>query len=271
MNGSSPIPSAICRSGTAGWSTQRRRLGTARSQRQRHVPQPGQRTGRPAARRQKLRNGDRIKFGLYELEVIIDEDEEGAAPDRGGSLSSHRRGDVAMRDPPPSRSDHRPYDDAGTMPGCPSSAFGAGRRPIRRSCRPDFDPLAPNQEPFAGPTQPDHAAGARKRLPPAPAGGRSFPTTGTSTPPAALAASNGAPPAAATAAKTGPAPQDSSIRRHRARARAAAGRGARRRPGGGLPARRRAAARQRCRIRRRRWSDIGSPPCGRPSAVFGRP
>jgi len=45
----------------------------------------------------KLRNGDRIKFGLYELEVIIDEDEEGAARDREGSLSGLRRDDFAMR------------------------------------------------------------------------------------------------------------------------------------------------------------------------------
>jgi type VI secretion system protein ImpI/type VI secretion system protein len=76
----------------------------------------------------KLRHGDRIKFGLYEIEVTIDE--EGIATDQG----------VAMRD-----SDPRPYDG----PGLASEAS-----PI---LPPDFDPLAPDREPFQGPTQPDHA------------------------------------------------------------------------------------------------------------------
>ena len=103
----------------------------------------------------KLRNGDRIKFGLYELEVMIDEDEEGAARDREGSLSGLRRDDFAMRDPPPSRADHRPYDDAGHDARLPESrsALDVSNSPILPA---DFDPLAPNQEPFAG-TQPDHA------------------------------------------------------------------------------------------------------------------
>jgi type VI secretion system FHA domain protein len=103
----------------------------------------------------KLRNGDRIKFGLYELEVMIDEDEEGAAADRAGSLSGLHRDDFAMRDPPPSRSDHRPYDDAGHDARLPEqrSVLDVSNSPILPA---DFDPLAPNQEPFAG-TQPDHA------------------------------------------------------------------------------------------------------------------
>jgi type VI secretion system FHA domain protein len=103
----------------------------------------------------KLRNGDRIKFGLYELEVMIDEDEEGAARDREGSLSGLRHDDFAMRDPPPSRSDHHPYDDAGHDARLPEqrSALDVSNSPILPA---DFDPLAPNQEPFAG-TQPDHA------------------------------------------------------------------------------------------------------------------
>lgn len=89
--------------------------------------------GRGAA--QKLRNGDRIKFGLYEIEVTIDE--ERAASDH----------DIAMRD-----SDLRSYNDAalpaaGILPDASSS-------PI---LPPDFDPLASDQESFPGPTQPDHA------------------------------------------------------------------------------------------------------------------
>src|SRR5712664_2396045 len=103
----------------------------------------------------KLRNGDRIKFGLYELEVIIDEDEEGAARDREGSLSGLRRDDFAMREPLTPRSDHRHYDDAGNDARLPESrsVLDVSNSPILPA---DFDPLAPNQEPFAG-TQPDHA------------------------------------------------------------------------------------------------------------------
>ena len=121
------------------------------------------------ARRQKLRNGDRIKFGLYEIEVMIDEDEEGAARDHEGSLSGLRRDDFAMRDALPSRADLGHYDDAGNDARLPESrsVLDVSNTPILPA---DFDPLAPHQEPFAG-----HATGpcarARERLPPAPAGG----------------------------------------------------------------------------------------------------
>jgi type VI secretion system FHA domain protein len=104
---------------------------------------------------EKLRNGDRIKFDLYEIEVTIDEDAEGAAPDRGRSLASLRPDDIAMREPRAPRLDIRHYDDArdgGRLP--PSgSLLDVSNSPI---LPPDFDPLAPNQEPFAG-TQSDHA------------------------------------------------------------------------------------------------------------------
>lgn len=84
---------------------------------------------------QKLRHGDRIKFGLYEIEVTIDEEERGAS-DRG----------IAMRD-----SDLRAYDDGGSpVAGAAPDVPGSPILP------PDFDPLAPEREPFAGPTQPDH-------------------------------------------------------------------------------------------------------------------
>ena len=104
---------------------------------------------------EKLRNGDRIKFGLYEIEVTIDEDAEGAAPDRGRSLASLRPDDVAMREPLPSRSDIRHYSDSGNDARMPQSGslLDVSNSPILPA---DFDPLAPNQEPFAG-TQPDHA------------------------------------------------------------------------------------------------------------------
>ena len=99
--------------------------------------------GRGAA--QKLRHGDRIKFGLYEIEVTIDE--EGVAADQG----------VAMRD-----SDLRSYDD----PGLP--AAGAPTPEATPILPPDFDPLAPDREPFQGPTQPDHAPALQSAFRPAP-------------------------------------------------------------------------------------------------------
>ena len=99
---------------------------------------------------QKLRNGDRIRFGLYELEVTIEEDD---AHDRDGPLASPglRSSDLAMRDPLPLRPD-RPFDDARLSES--SSIVNAPSSPILPA---DFDPLAPNAEPFAGPVQSDHA------------------------------------------------------------------------------------------------------------------
>ncbi len=91
---------------------------------------------------QKLRNGDRVKFGLYEIEVIIDEEE--AARNHAGFGTAH--------DPLPSESDVRPYQDA-RLPSS-SSMIDAPNSPILPA---DFDPLAPNPDPFAGPTDSDHA------------------------------------------------------------------------------------------------------------------
>lgn len=96
---------------------------------------------------QKLRHGDRIKFGLYEIEVTIDEEERGAS-DRG----------IAMRD-----SDLRAYDEGGSpAAGAAPDASGSPILP------PDFDPLAPEREPFAGPTQPDHAPALQSAFHPPP-------------------------------------------------------------------------------------------------------
>ena len=99
---------------------------------------------------QKLRHGDRITFGLYEIEVIIDE--EAAAPERDSFLAGQRGKGIAMNDPLPSRSDLRPYQDA-KLPDS-ASLLDAPNTPILPA---DFDPLAPHQEPFTGPSEPDHA------------------------------------------------------------------------------------------------------------------
>lgn len=112
------------------------------------INQASESIGKGAA--QKLRNGDRVKFGQYELEVIIDEEE--AAPERDGFLAGQRRSDVAMHDPLPPRSDVRPYHDA-RLPDS-ASMSDVPNSPILPA---DFDPLAPNPEPFTGPTEPDHA------------------------------------------------------------------------------------------------------------------
>ena len=94
---------------------------------------------------QRLGHGDRVKFGLYEIEVTIDEGAAAAAQD---SFPAYDWGRAAEA---PSRSE-RPYHDGGLS----DSASIADQRgsPILPA---DFDPLAPNPEPFSGPTEPDHA------------------------------------------------------------------------------------------------------------------
>ena len=111
---------------------------------------------------QKLRNGDRVKFGLYEIEVIIDEEEP--ARERDNFLAYEPA--AGVHDPSPSRSEVRPYQDA----RLPSSAsmLDAPNSPILPA---DFDPLAPNPEPFTGPTDPDHAPALQSAFRP-PATGR---------------------------------------------------------------------------------------------------
>jgi len=100
---------------------------------------------------QKLRNGDRVKFGLYEIEVIIDEEEP--ARERDSFLAyDERSGGAAVHDPSPSRSEVRPYQDA-RLPTS-ASMLDSPNSPILPA---DFDPLAPSPEPFSGPTDSDHA------------------------------------------------------------------------------------------------------------------
>jgi type VI secretion system FHA domain protein len=98
---------------------------------------------------QRLHHGDRVKFGLYEIEVILDED-AGAAGEERDSFASYERG--SGHDHQPSLSDARPYKDA--KPGSSASMLDTPNAPI---LPPDFDPLAPGPERFSGPTEPDHA------------------------------------------------------------------------------------------------------------------
>ncbi|ODT99826.1 MAG: hypothetical protein ABS83_01180 [Rhodospirillales bacterium SCN 65-16] len=98
---------------------------------------------------QKLCNGDRIKFGLYEIEITIDEEEEAAHSSltpRADRSFNERDDDVR-----PVSSD--PFLDTPASPLLP----------------PDFDPLRDSAEPFSGvPTQPDHAPALESafRMPP---------------------------------------------------------------------------------------------------------
>ncbi len=98
---------------------------------------------------QKLRNGDRIKFGLYEIEIAIEEEEEAAR----GSLRSQA---------------DRPFDD-GDDDVRSASSDPFLETPGSPLLPPDFDPLRDNAEPFSGvPTQPDHAPALESafRMPP---------------------------------------------------------------------------------------------------------
>lgn len=95
-----------------------------------------------------LRHGDRIKFGLYEIEVQITETP--AIPAGDAHLFANSKTEF-MRDPAASRSSATFYDGGRPEPGSPIDALSSPRLP------PDFDPMAPSAEPFQGPTQPDHA------------------------------------------------------------------------------------------------------------------
>lgn len=127
---------------------------------------------------QKIRHGDRIKFGLYEIEVVLDEGRAGAVPaDRDRFLTGTARDDFALREAPPVQSDKPVF-------GSPGGAFGGGGAfgddrsgpiapaipPESPILPPDFDPLAPIQEPFSGPTASDHAPALSSAFrPPTPA------------------------------------------------------------------------------------------------------
>jgi type VI secretion system protein ImpI/type VI secretion system protein len=106
---------------------------------------------------QKLRNGDRITFGLYEIEVQIEGESE-APSARDDFLRARPQSEFARERPPsdfmrePVRSD-RGFGDVGLSKS--NVALDASSTPILPA---DFDPLAPSPEqPFQGPTEPDHA------------------------------------------------------------------------------------------------------------------
>ncbi len=99
---------------------------------------------------QKLRSGDRIKFGLYEIEITIDEEEEAAS----GPLR------------PRTDRSFDGEDDDDVRPASSDSFLNAPSSPL---LPPDFDPLRDGAEPFSGvPTQPDHAPALESafRMPP---------------------------------------------------------------------------------------------------------
>lgn len=169
----------------------------------------------------KLRHGDRIKFGLYEIEVSLDEDPASLNHDRFPAFE------------PRSGSD---------LPGRSSSAYDPGRSPGFGSMSdlpgspilpPDFDPLAPHAAPFASATEPDHAPALQSAFRPPqplsiipddwdidlPAGGQrplaraqpaQQPFEG-AVPPAAAASSEIPPLAAATSTPMGPVASDSEV------------------------------------------------------------
>src|SRR5262245_40157944 len=101
-----------------------------------YVNQASEPIGKGAA--QKLRNGDRVTFGLYDIEVSIDEEE---APGRDSFLAGRSDHGATMREPLSSHSDVRPYHDA-KLPDS-ASMLDAPNTPILPA---DFDPLAPVQE-----------------------------------------------------------------------------------------------------------------------------
>jgi type VI secretion system FHA domain protein len=112
-----------------------------------------------------IRHGDRIKLGLYELDVIIEErDEANVAPGRRSDRASHSYGDEAIRESMEPGSE-RPFGHGGTRWPESGSVLDAPNTPI---LPPDFDPLAPSSEPFSGPTHPDHVPALQSAFRPPP-------------------------------------------------------------------------------------------------------
>lgn len=113
--------------------------------------------GASAAR--QLRDGDRIRFGAYELEVSIREDAPSAGMPTGFERGAGSRADSGFGSGARERDELDPFawppasdrrEEVGGLN--PEPPFGSS--PI---LPPDFDPLAPPEEPFTGPTQSDHA------------------------------------------------------------------------------------------------------------------
>jgi type VI secretion system FHA domain protein len=110
----------------------------------------------------KLRNGDRIGFGPYELEVSIEETQPVSDIGYAAGDFGDRRADNLDPFAEPSifgRRDDRRDTDQGL-------GLSMGASPLLPA---DFDPLAPDEEPFAGPTQSDHAPAIDSAFRPPPA------------------------------------------------------------------------------------------------------
>ena len=86
---------------------------------------------------QKLRHGDRVKFGLYEIEVIIDEEEQ--ARERDNFLAYERGGGTAVACGAVRRPGGREGRGAGRIPGGVDTGRGGARS--RRGGGPAAAPL----------------------------------------------------------------------------------------------------------------------------------
>ena len=112
-----------------------------------------------------IRHGDRIRLGLYELDVIIEErDQASVVRGRRADRASHSYGDEAVREPMEPASE-RPFGHGGSRWPESGSVLDAPNTPI---LPPDFDPLAPSSEPFSGPTHPDHVPALQSAFRPPP-------------------------------------------------------------------------------------------------------
>jgi type VI secretion system FHA domain protein len=114
-----------------------------------------------------IRHGDRIKLGLYELDVVIEEhdnDRVRLMSGRGGDRPNDPYGNDAMREPIDPRSEQS-FGDAASRWADSRSPLDAANSPI---LPPDFDPLAPSSESFSGPTHPDHVPALQNAFHPPP-------------------------------------------------------------------------------------------------------
>ena len=129
---------------------------------------------------QPLRSGDRITFGAYEIEAVIEEDDFAASgrpqPSRA-NLQGSQRPNAQGSNFPASDSFHPGSLDPFAEPPPPRLPFGAdpllragpteeGAGGIRLPS--DFDPLDAREDPFDGPVQPDHARAINQAFRPPP-------------------------------------------------------------------------------------------------------
>lgn len=115
-----------------------------------------------------LRDRDRISFGAYELEITIEEDR--SFQNRDTPFSGYTARGADSLDPFAAPSAYAAPSGFGNQDDMrlPDSqmALGAGNAHILPA---DFDPLAPSEESFTGPTQSDHAPAIDSAFRPPPA------------------------------------------------------------------------------------------------------